>query len=120
VNTRTGGCSCGAVRYRVGMPPLWVAHCHCSMCRRAQGAAFVTWISPGQRLDWKNNGDPQRVQKLRVAAAEDWKRPIRSAPVSTTQRSWATPNHVTNAAPCARRHIEQWQCATHSGGMPIR
>ena len=42
--SRTGGCLCGAVRYRVGMPALWVAHCHCSMCRRAQGAAFVTWV----------------------------------------------------------------------------
>ena len=41
---RTGRCLCGAVRYRVGMPALWVAHCHCSMCRRAQGAAFVTWV----------------------------------------------------------------------------
>ena len=40
---RTGGCLCGAVRYRVSLPPLWVAHCHCSMCRRAQGAGFVTW-----------------------------------------------------------------------------
>jgi hypothetical protein len=40
---RTGGCLCGAVRYRVCLPPLWVAHCHCSMCRRAQGAGFVTW-----------------------------------------------------------------------------
>ncbi len=39
-----GSCSCGAVRYRVGLPALWVAHCHCSMCRRAQGAAFVTWF----------------------------------------------------------------------------
>ena len=42
--SRAGGCLCGAVRYRVGMPALWVAHCHCSMCRRAQGAAFVTWV----------------------------------------------------------------------------
>jgi hypothetical protein len=40
---RTGGCLCGTVRYRVALPALWVAHCHCSMCRRAQGAAFVTW-----------------------------------------------------------------------------
>ena len=40
---RTGGCLCGGVRYRIGPTPLWVAHCHCSMCRRAQGAAFVTW-----------------------------------------------------------------------------
>jgi hypothetical protein len=40
---RTGGCLCGAVRYRIDRPPLWVAHCHCSICRRAQGAGFVTW-----------------------------------------------------------------------------
>ena len=41
--TRSGSCACGAVRYRIALPPRWVAHCHCSMCRRAQGAAFVTW-----------------------------------------------------------------------------
>ncbi len=39
-----GGCCCGAIRYRFALPPLWVAHCHCTMCRRAQGAAFVTWV----------------------------------------------------------------------------
>jgi hypothetical protein len=42
--TRSGSCFCGAVRYRMALPPLWVAHCHCAMCRRAQGAAFVTWV----------------------------------------------------------------------------
>jgi len=41
---RDGGCLCGAVRFRIGLPALWVAHCHCSMCRRAQGAGFVTWV----------------------------------------------------------------------------
>ncbi len=40
---RFGGCLCGVVRYRIALPPLWVAHCHCSICRRAQGAGFVTW-----------------------------------------------------------------------------
>jgi hypothetical protein len=25
------------------LPSKWVAHCHCSRCRRAHGAAFVTW-----------------------------------------------------------------------------
>jgi len=39
-----GGCLCGAIRYRFALPPLWVAHCHCTICRRAQGAGFVTWI----------------------------------------------------------------------------
>jgi hypothetical protein len=39
-----GSCLCGAVRYRIPLPPLWVAHCHCTICRRAQGAPFVTWL----------------------------------------------------------------------------
>ena len=40
----SGGCLCGAVRFRVKGPTLWSAHCHCSLCRRAHGAAFVTWV----------------------------------------------------------------------------
>ncbi len=39
-----GGCLCGAVRFRIALPPKWCAHCHCSMCRRAHGAGFVTWV----------------------------------------------------------------------------
>lgn len=39
----TGACLCGAVRFRVRFPTKWCAHCHCTMCRRAHGAAFVTW-----------------------------------------------------------------------------
>lgn len=38
-----GGCLCGAVRFEVMLPSKWCAHCHCSMCRRAHGAGFVTW-----------------------------------------------------------------------------
>jgi hypothetical protein len=43
-STRSGSCSCGAVRFRIALSPIWIAHCHCTMCRRAQGAAFVTWV----------------------------------------------------------------------------
>ncbi len=39
----TGGCLCGAVRYEAGWPPNWSAHCHCSDCRHATGAAFATY-----------------------------------------------------------------------------
>ena len=39
-----GSCLCGAVKFTARLPSLWVAHCHCSRCRRAHGAAFVTWV----------------------------------------------------------------------------
>lgn len=35
-----GGCNCGAVRYAIASPPITVAACHCSNCRRQSGAAF--------------------------------------------------------------------------------
>jgi hypothetical protein len=40
----SGGCQCGQLRFTVGLPSKWVAHCHCSMCRRAHGAGYVTWL----------------------------------------------------------------------------
>ena len=42
--TVAGGCLCGAVRFEIAMPTLFCGHCHCSMCRRAHGAGYVTWI----------------------------------------------------------------------------
>lgn len=38
-----GSCLCGEVRFSASLPTKWVAHCHCTYCRRAHGAAFVTW-----------------------------------------------------------------------------
>jgi hypothetical protein len=46
------------------MPPLWVAHCHCSMCRRAQGAGLVTWVGvAGERFELL--GDVGRLRSFR-------------------------------------------------------
>ena len=39
-----GSCLCGALQFRVHPPTKWCAHCHCSLCRRTHGAAFVTWV----------------------------------------------------------------------------
>jgi hypothetical protein len=53
-----GGCLCGAVRFRVTPPTLFCAHCHCSMCRRSHGAAFVTWFGiPRERLALEAGSD---------------------------------------------------------------
>jgi hypothetical protein len=38
---REGGCACGAVRYRLGLEPLFVHCCHCLNCQRQTGSAFV-------------------------------------------------------------------------------
>ena len=38
---RTGGCACGAVRYRLLSEPLIVHCCHCLNCQRQTGSAFV-------------------------------------------------------------------------------
>lgn len=38
-----GACLCGQVRFAATLPTKWVAHCHCSYCRRAHGAPLVTW-----------------------------------------------------------------------------
>jgi hypothetical protein len=43
-----GSCLCGDVRFVLSLPSRWVAHCHCSLCRRAHGAAFVTWVGMAQ------------------------------------------------------------------------
>ena len=39
-----GSCLCGAVGLTANLPSKWSAHCHCSMCRKAHGAGYVTWV----------------------------------------------------------------------------
>ena len=36
-----GGCACGAVRYRLTAPPMFVHCCHCRDCQRQTGSALV-------------------------------------------------------------------------------
>ena len=36
-----GGCTCGAVRYRLTSPPMFVNCCHCTWCQRETGTAFA-------------------------------------------------------------------------------
>ena len=39
-----GGCLCGDIRYRIEGAARRATSCHCLHCRRASGAAFVTWV----------------------------------------------------------------------------
>ena len=41
----TGGCQCGAVRYRLEGEPTGANICHCRMCQKAGGAPFMAFGS---------------------------------------------------------------------------
>ena len=56
-----GGCSCGAVEYCIAPPTDFFGHCHCASCRRATGAAFVSWTSaPRDRFHLVRGDDALR------------------------------------------------------------
>ena len=63
----TGGCLCGAVRYRATADPVRAVHCHCDMCRRASGAAFLTFVLfPKDGFAW--TGDEPKLYRSSAGA----------------------------------------------------
>ena len=49
----TGGCLCGAIRYRAGEAPKYASYCHCGMCRKVTGAPFTGFVEfPDGALAW--------------------------------------------------------------------
>jgi hypothetical protein len=67
MNPAHGRCLCGDVTFTAELPSLWVAHCHCTMCQRHGGAAFITWVGlneescaledPQQHLRWYQSSE---------------------------------------------------------------
>jgi hypothetical protein len=56
-----GGCSCGAVRYRLTSAPLFVHCCHCLNCQRQTGSAFaINLLIEADRVELLT-GEPQPV-----------------------------------------------------------
>ena len=51
--TLSGGCQCGAVRYRLAAMPKAPSICHCRMCQKAGGAPFMVFAGlPEQFVEW--------------------------------------------------------------------
>lgn len=65
-----GACLCGGVRYALDGPLQSMTHCHCSMCRKHSGAAFMTFVtSPLGSLRWTAGED--LIRRYRASEAGD-------------------------------------------------
>ena len=60
----TGGCLCGAVRYRCRGAPESMGLCQCERCQRQSGSAFLIAVVYA-RNDVKLEGEPLRVYSAR-------------------------------------------------------
>ncbi len=68
---RTGGCQCGAVRYRLAAEPLSLYACHCRHCQKQSSSAFgmSLWMllekvefTHGQPATWQERGDSGAIK----------------------------------------------------------
>lgn len=82
-----GSCLCGQVRYLVAGPIEDVSHCHCSMCRKAHGAAFATYanvpaaahrfVQGAERLRvFNSSGHTERVFCSVCGSPMLWRNPV--------------------------------------------
>ena len=63
----TGGCLCGAVRYRATAAPIRGVICHCPMCRRHSGAPALSFVHfPANAFSWER-GAPRLYQSSEFA-----------------------------------------------------
>jgi len=66
-STLTGSCLCGDIAFETdgGVAPL--AHCHCSMCRKAHGTAFASFVStPNASFRWLRGSEKARAYGSRT------------------------------------------------------
>lgn len=69
-NPMSGGCQCGAVRYRLDAAPEDIHFCHCRMCQKAVGNVFAA-LAPVRRPDlmW-TRGTPAEFQSSSAAVRQ--------------------------------------------------
>ena len=60
-----GGCLCGGVRYEYHGSIEEISMCHCSMCRKAQGSAFVA-VSPIESAKFKVTAGSELLKEYRA------------------------------------------------------
>ena len=68
-----GSCYCGLVRFEVTLPSTFCSHCHCNNCRRAHGAAFVTFVGfPAEQVEMTSGRDDLRRYRTETGATRSF------------------------------------------------
>lgn len=66
--TVTGGCLCGAVRYKISGKPKHVGNCHCTMCQKTSGALYSSFAGFEARDVRFTKGKPKDYRSSKWAA----------------------------------------------------
>ncbi len=66
----TGGCLCGAVRYRLSAKPSDAGYCHCRMCQQTAGGPVMAFATVPLSDFVVTDGEPQRRRSS--AFGERW------------------------------------------------
>lgn len=118
----TGSCLCGAVSFELKLPSLWCGHCHCSQCRRAHGAGYVTWVGfEGDQFLLKSGGEDLQWFESSPGARRGFCSKCGSSMLFEAER-WPGEIHVTLGnieGPVDRKPTGNAFFETHVDWMPI-
>ncbi len=101
--THSGGCLCGAVRYRIRGELRGVIACHCSQCRRTSGHYVAMTSAPSanlelttaERLLWYKSSDTAERGFCGRCGGNLFWRQIGSDEISITAGTLDTPTNIT-------------------------
>ena len=111
-----GGCSCGAVRYRLASDPMFVHCCHCLNCQRQTGSAFViNLLIEADRLEvlaGRPAAGRRAARRRRARSGSSAARPARSRSTAST----GGPRCASSArAPSTTRRAWRPTCTSSPG-----
>ena len=59
-----GGCSCGAIRFRIVGSPVWTNLCHCNACKKRSGSAFgFSFVADANQIAYFTGDTTKFVRK---------------------------------------------------------
>ncbi len=65
-NKITGGCLCGAIRYESSEPPVKAGTCHCRMCQKSTGSAFMVMAAFSRTALRFTKGEPKLYRSASI------------------------------------------------------